>query len=83
MWSFVVCHAPLLPFFAERAPWPVAVVELEEAPDLRMIGQVFAAGDPPWAPEEPSRIRIGTAVHVVFEDCGDVTLPQWQISESP
>jgi uncharacterized OB-fold protein len=34
LWSWTVGYPPLLPFFAERAPWPVAVVQLEEGPRL-------------------------------------------------
>lgn len=34
LYSWTVCHPPLLPYFAERAPWPVAAVELEEGPRL-------------------------------------------------
>ena len=38
LWSWTVCHPPLLPYFAERNPWPVAVVQLEEGP--RMVTNV-------------------------------------------
>lgn len=34
LWSWTVCHPPLLPYFAEHAPWPVAVVQLEEGPRM-------------------------------------------------
>jgi len=34
LWSWTVGYPPLLPFFAERAPWPVAVVQLEEGPRM-------------------------------------------------
>lgn len=34
LWSWTVGYPPLLPYFAERAPWPVAVVQLEEGPRL-------------------------------------------------
>jgi hypothetical protein len=38
LWSWTVGHPPLLPFFAERAPWPVVVVQLEEGP--RMVTNI-------------------------------------------
>ena len=38
LWSWTVGYPPLLPFFAERAPWPVVVVQLEEGP--RMVTNV-------------------------------------------
>src|SRR3990172_5106089 len=34
LYSWTLCYPPLLPYFAERAPWPVAVVQLEEGPPL-------------------------------------------------
>ncbi len=34
LYSWTVVHPPLLPYFAERAPWPVAAVQLEERPRL-------------------------------------------------
>jgi uncharacterized OB-fold protein len=39
LWSWTVGHPPLLPFFAERAPWPVVVVQLEEGP--RMVTNII------------------------------------------
>ena len=51
LYSWTVAHPPLLPFFAERAPWPVVAVQLEEGP--RMVTNVvdvpveaYAAGLP-------------------------------------
>lgn len=51
LWSWTVGHPPLLPYFAERAPWPVAVVQLQEGP--RMVTdlvdvpvEAYAAGMP-------------------------------------
>ena len=39
LWSWTIGHPPLLPFFAERAPWPVAVVQLQEGP--RMVTNII------------------------------------------
>jgi len=38
LWSWTVAYSPLLPYFAERAPWPVAIVQLEEGP--RMVSNL-------------------------------------------
>lgn len=38
LYSWTVCHPPLLPFFHQRAPWPVIVVQLEEGP--RMVSNL-------------------------------------------
>jgi uncharacterized OB-fold protein len=34
LYSWTIAHPPLLPYFQQRSPWPVAVVELEEGPRL-------------------------------------------------
>lgn len=78
IWSFVVVHPPLLPYFADRAPYNVVVVALEEDPTVRLVGNwVHAAGAWPAAPDaaEPT---IGERVRVVFDPPeGGVALPRW------
>ena len=43
VWSFVVPHPPLLPAFAELAPYNVVVVALDEDPNLRLVGNLVAS----------------------------------------
>lgn len=38
LYTWTVCHPPLLPYFSERAPWAVAAVDLEEG--VRMVTRV-------------------------------------------
>ncbi|MGE4650360.1 MAG: OB-fold domain-containing protein [Myxococcota bacterium] len=38
LYTWTLCHPPLLPFFSKHAPWAVAAVELEEG--LRMVTRV-------------------------------------------
>jgi uncharacterized OB-fold protein len=66
LYSWTVGYPPMLPYFMERAPWPVAVVQLEEGP--RMVTNIVdAAGD---------EYEIGMPLAVEFEDIDDeVTLP--------
>jgi uncharacterized OB-fold protein len=60
-----VAHPPLLPYFQGRAPWPIAVVELEEGP--RIVTNIAGV--------EPEAYEIGMALKADFEDVGgDVTL---------
>jgi uncharacterized protein len=74
VWSFVVPHPPLLPGFTELAPYNVVVVELEEDPTIRIVGNlVEAAGD---APHELV-IAIGEPVRAVFHRVEDVGFLQW------
>jgi hypothetical protein len=64
LYTWTICHPPLLPFFAERAPWAVAAVELEEG--VRMVTQVAGIA--------PERYEIGMPLVADFEDVGDMTL---------
>lgn len=77
IWSFVVPHPPLLPAYQELAPYNVVVVELDDAPGLRLVGNLVARPDGPINEVDPAAIRIGQAVRVVFQPCGDVVLPRW------
>lgn len=85
VWSFVVAHPPLLPAYAERAPYNVVVVALDEDPTLRLVGNLVPAADRPGAIDEvdPSTIEIGAPVTVTFDrvaddpDVGAICLPRW------
>jgi uncharacterized OB-fold protein len=82
IWSFVVPHPPLLPAFMAVAPYNVVVVELEEDPVLRMVGNLVAGPDAPINSVDPSTIRIGEPVRAVFERVAeDVALPRWMRAE--
>lgn len=76
VWSYVVPHPPLLPDYAAQAPYNVIVVELEEAPRIRLVGNLVSAAGAALDSLSPDRIRIGARVHVVFSD----GLPQWVLS---
>ncbi|MCZ0988654.1 Zn-ribbon domain-containing OB-fold protein [Streptomyces diastatochromogenes] len=73
VWSYVVPHPPLLPEYAEQAPYNVVVVELEDAPRIRLVGNLVARAGAPLNSLDPRRIRIGGRVQVVFS----AGLPQW------
>ena len=71
VWSWAVPHPPLLPAYAEIAPYTVAVVALDEDATIRMVGMLDA---------DVEEIGIGEAVQVVFpEPVEDVVLPRWSI----
>lgn len=77
VWSFVVAHPPLLPAYAEHAPYNVAVVALDDDPSIRLVGNLLAAPDAPPNSVDPVTIRIGEPVRVVYTRVDDVTLPNW------
>ena len=67
--TFVIVRPPMLPAFAAKVPFTIAVVELEEGP--RLVGNLLEC--------TVERVGSGMAVEVVFEDLTPrVTLPQWR-----
>ena len=79
IWSFVVAHPPLLPAYGEFAPYPVVVIELDEDPSLRMVGNLVETADAPINSVDPTSIEIGQTVYAVFSpvDDGRIPLPRW------
>ena len=78
IWSFVVPHPPLLPAYAELAPYNVVVVALDDDPAIRMVGNLVTGPDAPIDEIDPATIHIGEPVEVVFARVDDTTLPRWR-----
>lgn len=53
------------------------VVQLDEDPALRMVGNVVAAADAPLNSIDPHAVEIGQRVRAVFSPVGDMFLPRW------
>ena len=71
VYSFSVNHRAPHPGFADKVPFVLAIVELEEGP--RMMTNIVDC--------DPETVRIGMAVSVVFEDVTDeVTLPKFKLA---
>ena len=67
IWSFAVPHPPLLEPFQDRAPYNVAVVELDEDPLIRVLGNVIVDAESPNLQfVDPSGLDIGDRVRAVF-----------------
>ncbi|WP_371670741.1 OB-fold domain-containing protein [Streptomyces sp. NBC_00289] len=79
IWSYVLPHPPLLPDYAEQAPYNVVVVELADLPRIRLVGNLVAEAGARLDSVSPARLRIGARVHVVFTPDG---LPQWVLERS-
>jgi uncharacterized OB-fold protein len=62
VYTYVVVHRAAIPAF--KAPYTIAVVELEEGP--RFFSDVIDI--------DPAEVRIGMPVEVAFEDAGPVGL---------
>ncbi|GHJ30688.1 hypothetical protein TPA0910_51210 [Streptomyces hygroscopicus subsp. sporocinereus] len=78
IWSYVVPHPPLLPAYAAQAPYNVVLVELADAPRIRLVGNLVASADAALNSVAPERIRIGTPVKAAFHrtDHG-LTVVRW------
>lgn len=77
IWSYVRPHPPLLPAYAEHAPYNAIIVELAEAPRIRLVGNLVAAPDAPVNSVDPERLRIGAKVQVTFTDVNGIAMPRW------
>ncbi|GAA2221016.1 MULTISPECIES: Zn-ribbon domain-containing OB-fold protein [Streptomyces] len=73
VWSYVVAHPPLLPDYAAQAPYNVVVVELDEAPRIRLVGNLVTGAGQPLGSFPVENLRIGVRVRAVFHD----GLVQW------
>lgn len=72
VWSFAVPHPPLLAAYAERLPYAVLVVTLDDDPTIRLVGDTATGVD-------VESIAIDAPVEVVFEPADDdVVLPRWR-----
>lgn len=84
IWSVIEAHAPLLPDFAQLAPYNAIVVALEEDPAIRLVGNLVAAADAPINALAYEDIAIGTPVRVVFAPISTtITLPRWVRQATP
>ena len=75
--SVAVIHHAVHPALKSRVPYAVALVALDEAPHVRLLGNVLNRA--------PNEIAIGARVRVVFESAKDpesgeaLRIPQWEI----
>jgi uncharacterized OB-fold protein len=72
VYTFTRSHQPFHPAWAERTPYVVATVELDEG--VRMVSDL--------PPEDTDRVQIGSRVEVFDDlDGGDgVTLPRFRLT---
>jgi len=78
IWSVIAPHAPLMLDFTVLAPYNAIVVELEEDPTIRLIGNLVPEAGASINAIDYEDIEIGTPVQVVFERVNDeISLPRW------
>jgi uncharacterized OB-fold protein len=64
VYSYTVNHQP---WDGAGDVYAIALVELDEQPDVRLMTNIVGVG--------PDDVRIGMPVEVVFEDHGEVHIP--------
>ena len=68
VYTYTVTPTPFHPYWADKVPYVVAVVQLDEQPDLRLITNVVDC------PED--QLHIGLRVEVTFQEAAPgLTLP--------
>jgi len=78
IYSFVVPHPPLLPAYAAVAGYNAVLVELDEDPTIRMVGNLVAEPDAAINSVDPATVAIGEPVRVVFARVAEeIALPRW------
>jgi uncharacterized protein len=76
--SVAVVHHAVHPALRSHVPYAVVLVALDEAPHVRLLGNVLN--------RPPDDIAIGARVRVVFEEVVDpdtgeaLLLPQWEVA---
>jgi uncharacterized OB-fold protein len=73
LYSWVRTWNPVHPALREACPYIVAVVELPDAGNVRMVGNLL--GDPKQDPP------FDAEVEAVFEDHPEATLVQWRLAK--
>lgn len=73
IYSYAIVDRPLHAGFIDALPYITVMVELDDQPGLRMVTNLVEAA--PGA-----ELRCGLPVEVVFEDRGNITLPQFRLS---
>lgn len=70
VYTFTVVRQAFDPAFASQLPFVIALIELEDAPGMRMLTNIVDT--------DPASVRVGLPVEVTFEDHGEWALPQFR-----
>jgi len=76
--SVAVVHHAVHPALRSRVPYAVVLVALDDAPHVRLLGNVLNRA--------PGDVAIGARVRVVFEEVKDpesgeaLRIPQWEVA---
>jgi uncharacterized OB-fold protein len=72
VYSFTVVHRAPTPFFRDKVPYVVALIDLQEG--VRMMSNIVGC--------DPAEVKIGDHVEVIFEDINEeITLPKFKLRQ--
>ncbi len=72
IYSYIIIRRAVHPAFKDGVPYAVVLVELDDAPGIRLPSNVTNC--------KPEELKIGMPVEVVFEDVTpEVTLPKFRV----
>jgi uncharacterized OB-fold protein len=74
VFSFSIVHYALVPALQDRVPYNVSVIELDDAPSVRLISNVVDVA--------ARKLDVGLAVEVIWEEVGELTLPRFRRASS-
>lgn len=78
--SWTALHPPVLAVWADKLPFVILLVELDDAPGVRMIGQLVA-DDGELLRSEGTEVSIGAELVVRWRvDEAGQTLPAWALA---
>jgi uncharacterized OB-fold protein len=73
IFSFTITHRAFHPAWAERLPYALVTVELDEG--VRMVSDL--------PDDQLDDVEIGRPVEVFFDDLGEITLPRFRLVADP
>ncbi|CAB1370818.1 Zn-ribbon domain-containing OB-fold protein [Denitratisoma oestradiolicum] len=78
VWSYVTVHPPLLPAYQPYAPYQMVLVELDDHPGLRLVGNLLQEDEGAINDTVHQPLSVGDPVRVAFRTVAeDVVLPCW------
>jgi uncharacterized OB-fold protein len=70
IYTFTIVRHPVIPELEGQTPYVIAVVELADAPSVRLMTNIVTS--------DPDALEIGQTVHVAWDDLdGETTIPRF------
>jgi len=76
LYSYVIVHQTALPNWRQSVPYNIVQVALDEAPEIRLCGNVVDFDD--------SKLKVGLPLVAVFDDVTpEDTIIRWRVAAAP